>query len=939
MADSNYGIKTSGDDLNWRNLNNDHEDNPVVTALVKDADKIFSEDNVNDNVIILSNELIEDFNKYLLENKLGSFFDNSSTNDNKNSDTKNNKNKKKKEKKPVIKKSDLMKQNLEKEKNKKEIQKFLTNLKLDNNYYPFKKTKLHESFLNIVYWACYLIKNYKKDNISIEILCDASISLFRAINDCDKIINNDIKAICIQILEKLEKCLSKRNSNYVYELLSKYYYLITTSLWDKDKPNNIVLYDEQKQAITKIYDSIVEDKPLFLFYWVPPANGKTLVSVIIAKTISNYYRGLHKNKLRFFQGTIFNAHDPVNGPFQIEYDDGEIQNDITINMIRPLNSHKLKNKVNEPYEIGTKIEAQKFVEPKILLYICYNDIVRNTVSSLCVTHNVDIKFWIATYRQDKYKPDVYLVDFRPYKNCYPDWRKNKSAKLFKHDEKNADRRYDEDIRTQMLQYLDETRMIQDREKEVEHHINFIEENTVERCKNLPEMIISDLDSAYELLNEFPNMFIPYFDEAFAASNQMITSKIMSVLPKTSILVSATLATYDKIPTILNNFKERHSATDEHIETIRTSRQHINCEFISPEGDLISPFHNIESCDEIDSFIDLMNKNPIIERGFSNLIVLKMFEKLKDDLPENDNLLFVEYLGNITNSNIREYGKKLLKFCSNNERYFDKIKKISIPKIQDNTIDNIFTKNAHIYNNKNTLHVSNPDHFGIYVQNITSEFLKDSPNLKKLISEYKKSKENIENEIKHIEKNVKDDNDGTKSFKIQEANSKLAEIKFKYPSEFLMNSQNHFKKFNSKIRTISDPKTILFNDTIVNNFSDFMAKLYLSGIGVYNQSDLDSYELEVFLKYKDMFRFIISDPSIIYGTNINLTMIDIHENLASISTRNTIYQLMGRGGRFGKSSSAVVNFRSWDLFNIVVDNNDINIEATNIENNLIEILNT
>ena len=88
----------------------------------------------------------------------------------------------------------------------------------------------------------------------------------------------------------------------------------------------------------------------------------------------------------------------------------------------------------------------------------------------------------------------------------------------------------------------------------------------------------------------------------------------------------------------------------------------------------------------------------------------------------------------------------------------------------------------------------------------------------------------------------------------------------------------------------------------------MCKLYLSNIGVYNQSDLDSYELEIFLKYKDQFKFIISDPSIIYGTNINLTMIDIHENLAPISTRNTIYQLMGRGGRFGKSSSAVVNFR-------------------------------
>ena len=38
----------------------------------------------------------------------------------------------------------------------------------------------------------------------------------------------------------------------------------------------------------------------------------------------------------------------------------------------------------------------KIAKSKIMLYICYNDIVRNNVSSLCVTHNVDIKFWIAT---------------------------------------------------------------------------------------------------------------------------------------------------------------------------------------------------------------------------------------------------------------------------------------------------------------------------------------------------------------------------------------------------------------------------------------------------------------------------------------------------------------------------------------------------------------
>jgi len=932
MENNNYGIKTSGDDLNWRNLNNNHEDDPVVSALVKDSENIFSETNINDNAIVLNNELISEFSNFLLDNKLGSYFEELVKTKTDETD-KNKKNKSKSKKKQNINKKDLIKLNIDKEKNKKEIQKFLSSLKLEN-YYPLKKNKLHESFLSIIYWACFLIKNYKHDYITTEILCDCSISLFRAINDCKNIINDDIKDICMKILDKLENYLNKKNKNHVYELLSKYYYLITSSLWDDKKPNNIVLYEEQKIVIRKIIDSIKNDNPLLLFYWVPPANGKTLVSTIIAKTISNYYKELRKDKYEFYDATIVNFDiNEYDGPFLIKYDDGTSDTIKDVNMIRPTNAKNLKNKNINGYQPGMKIQAQKIIRPKILLYICYNDIVRNSVSTLCVTHNVDIKFWLATYRQDKYDNTKYLVDFRPYKNCFPDWRKKKSARLFKKDEINVTKRYSEDLRVQMYQYLDETRLIDVRENELNLSEEFHERYSLETCENLPEMIISDLDSAYELLKEFPDMFIPYFDEAFAASNQGITAKIMSVLPKTSVLVSATLARPDKIPTILSHFKSKHNGNDDSIQYVQSNKQHINCEFISPDGDLISPYHNLENSSEIQEFLELIEKNPIIERGFSNLIVLSMFEKLKDDLPESDNLLFVNHLGNITNANIRDYGKKLLKFCIDNDRYFDKIKKIKVPRISDNNMDNIFTKNAYIYHQKNTLHVSNPDKFLNYVKDITRNLLDESPNLKKIISIYKSQRENIEKEIKNIEKNVKADlKDTVKS----EAEEKLAKLKFKYPTEYIMNSGAHFKKFHSN-KILSQPENILFNSEVINNFEDFMAKLYLSGIGVYNQSDLSSYELEVFLKYKDKFRFIISDPSIIYGTNINLTMIDIHESLAPISTRNTIYQLMGRGGRFGKSSSAVVNFRSWDLFNIVVANNDINEEATNIENNLIQLL--
>ena len=96
-------------------------------------------------------------------------------------------------------------------------------------------------------------------------------------------------------------------------------------------------------------------------------------------------------------------------------------------------------------------------------------------------------------------------------------------------------------------------------------------------------------------------------------------------------------------------------------------------------------------------------------------------------------------------------------------------------------------------------------------------------------------------------------------------------------------------------------------------------------------------MEVFLKHKDKFRFILSNPSITYGTNLNLTIVDIDDNMSLISTKNTLYQLIGRAGRKGKSKSASVFFRSWDIFEKIIDYDDTNIEASQIEKNLSLIL--
>lgn len=861
MSESNnFGILTRGKDVKFKNKNRTHDDNLTVTLLMKEAENMDKIDTTDKNMFI-SLDLIKEFGSFLKQQDLKNFFKDMEFNETKNSESKN-----KKGKKNTIKKADLMKMELEKDKNKKDIQTFLQSLSIQHHY-PLKKNKLHESFLNIIYWASYLIKNKKSDEISIEIYFDCSISLYRSYQDCKMLINEKLNEILIKILNDLKKIINKKDENNIHVLFEKYFYLINSSFWDKNKPNSITLYSEQKEAISYIMKSIINDKPLLMFYWVPPANGKTLISVIIARKMASYY-----------------------------------------------NEKQKKNP-------DTK--------RKTLLYICYNEIVRNSVETLCLTHNVDIKFWLATYRKDMYK-EHYFVRFRPDKSCFPDHIKVKTKELRKKDMQNEQLRFSPDIRTQMLQYLDETRFVKDRIHEVD---------CVETAPNLPEMIISDLDSAYELLKEFPDTFVPYFDEAFAASNQNITAQIMSVFPKTSVLVSATLATKEQIPNILDHFKNTHDASDDDIQYIHSNKQHINCQFISPEGNIISPHHHLNESNQIEKFTELMNKNPLIQRGYSNIIVLEMYLKLKDILPDKLKLdTLFEHYGSLSNEKIRNYGIELLNYCSKNSEQFEKIKHIQINKIQDNSVENMLTKNAYVYQHDNTLHVSNPEQYNLYTEYIVKDLLHNSPKLKKIIKDYEINVKAIHDEIDNIEKNVKA-KATDKEYQINEARMKLSSIHFDYPYEFIMNSMLHYRKFGDGKNTIEKSQKIMFNLDIINNFSDTFAKLFMSSIGVYNQTSLDAYETEIFLEFKDKFRFILADPSIIYGTNINLSMIDIHENMSTISTRNTLYQLIGRAGRKGKSSSANVIFRNWDLFNIIVEDSDKNIEANNIQENLNKILNS
>lgn len=831
MDQTDFGISTaSNNEINIRDIEIDKVDNEIINHLYHECfhSFILNKPLIKENEV-MNDDLLKEFNKFLINKKLDKYFifDLNENNDKK--DKKNKKNKK-----------ELMKENIINKRNVKNIKDFIDGLIINKNFYPNPKKSNIDSTLNIIYWVIYLIKN-RKSNIDINIYYDAVISFYRILNDNFGLFNENNNVKLNELLNDFEKLVHKKSNDMYNIVLNQNFQITLNSFYDLHKPQSVSLYKEQFDVIDVILKAIENNEKKLIFYWVPPANGKTLISSLITKMISD-------------------------------------------------KKHK-----------------------KILLYICYNDIVRDSVASLCLSYRLNIKFWFANYISDRWENGTKFVKFAPYKNCYVDWRKRKPEKLFKDDKINGYLRYSHNVQQQFLRYCDETRPYAKRTHPIEK---------MEDCDNFPEMIISDLESAKHILQTFGDLVIPYFDEAFALSTEETTADILKNFSSISVLVSSTLAEKEEIPNILNHYKQKHNISDNddsYLYYIKSSIQHINCEFINNDGFIIPPHFDIHEQQYFNKFYDNLIKTPILQRGYSHKVVYEMSKSLNDVLPIELQLKKkFSNIGMINSHSIRNYGIELLEFIKNNFQHFGLINQLMIPYIENNISQNIFTNNSFILNNESLLNVG----VNLNIEELTQEFLQNSPKLKNVISQYEKEYEKLNTLIQKTEQNNQKDLQGI--YKLRE---ELANLKLDYSMEFIINSNDHTKKFNGKTRKFNN--IMNFDLDVLKTLNELEAKLFLSFIGYYH-SNLSVDEKNIFMNYKNTFHYIFSDPSITYGTNINLTMIEMNDSLVPISTKSTIYQLIGRTGRRGKSKSSKIILRSNEFLNILI-NQDYNKEAIDIEN--------
>lgn len=878
---SSIGAETSSGGIDW-SFDKKRIDDPVITSLMKEATKIFIEKNdthlsINDDTLLLLKGYVTTFHNVLAEN---SFLKGTKT---KRfvfaftipniTDLKISSDKGKKVKKPT--KAELIiSQN--KEKKNIEVMKQFSKTFVISKYRILENKNYIESFFSIIYWAIYLI-SYSKDEIPLEILLDCAISLHRAIEDSSNFLTHEMINESIELLDNLEKIIRTNSVSLCFSTLLDNSGIILESHWDKIKPKSISLYDEQKEIISLVQNNL--DKSVMVFYESPPANGKTLISVILAKVIA------HQNKIN--------------------------------------------------------IKTNPKFKKKILLYICYNSIVRSEVGRWCVTHNVDVKNWIAITKADGNDDGKIKTLIRPHKSCYPDWNKKRNSKDEAIYQRARVDRFSENLIDQILFSLEETlpfsrqnwsSYLELKNESLENLFKCLDDPSL----NYPEMIISDLESSYKLLKEFPDMFVTYFDESFAAADLEITAKIFSVLSGPSILVSATLAKAEEIPNVVDHFRITNNLKgDDFMYTIKSTRQHISCTFVDENGTMIAPHQKLENISDLDHFLNFSFNEPLIKRSYSPDIVFNMSKLINNFLPENIRFEKIfDHYGKLSHSSIREYAYKILYyiFSENKVELFDLLKSNDVQIINNMDVNTLLTSSAVYYQTGKFLHVSSFEHFDNHVEDLSKEFLHGSPKISDILTSY-------DNKIKAINKTLesikKGDADDAKDilYKESELNKDLDEIKLEWPSEFLMNSRDHAKKYGTS-HLLKHPNNMTFvNRNDFGIFSDIEEKLLFSGIGIYNPQSFNKEMMELFLTKKDHLKGILSTPSIVYGTNIpGLSKIDIDKSFVRDSTKNILYQLIGRAGRRGKSDSAIVIIRDNTMLDIILDKRNINVEADKVKSN-------
>ena len=533
---------------------------------------------------------------------------------------------------------------------------------------------------------------------------------------------------------------------------------------------------------------------------------------------------------------------------------------------------------------------------KTVLFACSNELVNTDIASTALLGD-DIHLWMSSLiRGDKGEAQVLL---RPYKRCFP----NKWKDVYKTDSAAKTG----SIAAQWEFYTKET------------------------GKN-PDIVVADLEACYELLKASPlidDPFVAYIDEFVSdtASNDLM-GKICRYLPRHTVLLSAILPRFDVLDPIVQDFARRHGSAP--LQRIEAAHVPITCAIIDHEGRICMPHHALDSPEQTSQLVREFESNPRIRRCYTAKHVYHWAKDLEDILPLE--LRFVRAfpdIGSIKNEPITAYVGRLLGFLVDHPEHFARFRRYRPVVMEPVDRSKILKEHAASFDGK-TLYISTAT-----FENLerATEGLFEDVRFSTIFSARKKEDMSRRQRLENLEKMKNARGSGFNSL---ERDRMIAGIQedantIQLPARYVPNSLLHYRRYHDDQQPagFSVRSPIYLPDAYHDAFSDQENLLLSAGVGFYDKTRMTSYQRNLVMAvYRELF-MIFSCKDIVFGTNLpGLVNVYIGGDFAAAESVPTLYQLMGRVGRMGRSYHANIILDSAASVQKVLSL-DCNVEDTEV----------
>ena len=448
------------------------------------------------------------------------------------------------------------------------------------------------------------------------------------------------------------------------------------------------------------------------------------------------------------------------------------------------------------------------------------------------------------------------------------------------------------------------------------------------------------DACIDLVKKYPNTVI-FIDEPNinldkgTDAAQKNVKLITDGLSKQVILSSATF--FENLPQwIMDNHQTKYGPT-KHVD-IYSNKIHIACEIKTFDGKLMIPHSRCINGEQLNKVIRRIIANPFMGRSYTANMAnslhniasqnsVKSLPNIKEIFDDAENLnadslrtVCMEILRRTSDS------EAVAKVCNavinpapiicNEEKeeaddediQWEKAERITI----GNTLDfkTLCTISAHRFLLPTLIATENPVSFVFqYFQNIVEDFIKQFGTVKKINDDYTHCLGLWQKQIDRSNRGAKDGSINSKEERMRNEESLQLGKPIIRVSEYQINTIGHIRKYAKNTRNVIDPHMLRqeLDVTEIMTCEMFVPEnvriLLACGVGIVGVYGGKYAHIVNVLMNEGKLAYIVANDSIAYGTNVPINIVIVTREFSDAHSINTIYQLISRAGRVGRSWNA------------------------------------